>query len=407
MVLDTEVYTTNDPSQVHLLAFPESIGSETGAETGTTVSNGWDRFPHNHLCIHTNDSLLQKFDALVSTEVKQGVVTSKWLEQALRRLPGPVQNLVELTAVVLFHNLLFVTYMLLCYFNVVPNSTDDANNHYLRLLGLNLLKNAENVQKFTHQLRQEHLIIKARLEMIIKRQLSQNNTHGGYYYNAQHRLSLGLVGGSVGSHTLTPSVFDNDDDYDTNGTDELLEEAGPKDAYAMLLKMQLLQPLVWNQVVVRVLKWNHQWQPQPPPLLTEPDVFGAGGYGLVDEEEGFLGRNYVVEQFQHDYDQVYSHVYFSLAFLAIFVATIELGIVYSVFATLPQGQDLLLRENMGIVVVMVLGMLLSVIFLLVAINLLLSRFTRPRAFHQYVVWASFTVVVNCCIWLAVIMAPHV
>lgn len=388
MVLDTDVYTTNDAKQVHLLLFPDN------------VEDSWDRFPHNHLCIHTNDSLLQKFDALVSTEVKNGVVTLRWLELALRKLPGPVQNLVELTAVVLFRQLSFVTYMLLCYFNVVPAS-DDANNHYLRLLGLNLLKNAENVERFTNQLRQEHLIIKARLEMIIKRQLSQNNTHAGYYHT---KLSLGLMG-LVGSHTLTPSMFDNDDDYDTNGTDDLLEEAGPKDAYAMLLRVQLLQPLVWNQVVVRVLKWNHKWQPTTPPLLSEAEVLG--GYGLVDEEEGFLGRNYVVEQFQHDYDQVYSHVYFSLSFLAIFVATIELGIVYLVFATLTPGQNLLLRENVGIVVVMVLGMLLSIIFLLAAINLSLLRFTRPRAFHQYVVWAAFTVVVNCCIWLAVILAPHV
>lgn len=390
LLLDLELYTTNHGEMVLRLCFP----------TDDQVAGHFDRFPHNHLAVHTSDLQLSTFDNLLTTEVlKEGNVRLRYLEQALRRLPAPLQTLVENTGVVIYKLLSFHHYMLLCYSNVVPSP----NNHYLRLLKLNLLKKAENVEVFTTQLRQETGIIKARSDRIIRRQISMGNL--------TETMEPGGRGGLVVLNALSPlavfdhgAVADEEPGYDTNDTEDLMVEMDAKDTFSVLLGLRGSRLLATNQLVVQLMRWNLSWDRyQPLPFLVDCCPLM---YGLIDEEQDFLlPNNYYVRRFEHDYDRTLLYLYFAIGFLAMFVAAIGVGMAYLVFEMADGG--LFVSDNLWIVVIMMFGMVLSMILLTLAVKWLMLRFWPPPSLHQFVVWGSLTVVINCCLWLVLIISKHI
>ncbi|CAN3501298.1 hypothetical protein DICA1_D05732 [Diutina catenulata] len=389
--LDCDIHTTNDPSQVNTLAF-------------APMDDRWDRFPHNHLSVDTNDSNLSTFDHSLTTEVKDSVVVSRYSEPALRRLPGPLQNLVENTSLSLFKRLSFHAYMQSCYLNVVPRK-ELAVNHYSHVLGLNLHKKIENVSSFTNQLRSESSIIKARSDRIIKRQISLGNLRDTDSATAAAVLRNDSISMSRAS---SQSLFEQpveDDGYLTSSTDELV---APESDYVSLMRTQAASdPSLLNQAVIKMLGWQHAWSDdaQAKPYEFSPLVPAyLEYYNAVDEEEAFLSRSHCISQFERNYDQVLSSLYFAGAFMAVFVSAIECGIVYSVFEL---SSELVLGDLMWVVVVVVLGMISSLIMSLVAIQLNLQRFQPAPTLHSYVVWISLTVVSNCCIWSSVMLARHI
>lgn len=137
-------------------------------------------------------------------------------------------------------------------------------------------------------------------------------------------------------------------------------------------------------------------------LMSMHDPNPYANYDSINEEPPtFMDRNKFVNiqyQYEMDYDQTLTYIYFSLNILSIFLSGIELGIVYSIFMKIDGDSQFLLVDNVWLVLVLVMGLLLSLIFSMMSINLIFQRYHQAPLFHSFVIWSGFSVVCLCCIW---------
>lgn len=133
-------------------------------------------------------------------------------------------------------------------------------------------------------------------------------------------------------------------------------------------------------------------------------------YDSINEEPpSFLDRHNFVNiqaQYEVDYDRTLAFIYFSLNLISIFLSGIELGISYSISVvngSSPGDSDFLFSKNLWLIWVWIMGLLLSLIFSLVSINLNFQRYNPPPLFHSFCQWSGFTVVCVCCIWSSVFL----
>ncbi|KAI5969864.1 hypothetical protein CANMA_001063 [Candida margitis] len=124
-------------------------------------------------------------------------------------------------------------------------------------------------------------------------------------------------------------------------------------------------------------------------------------YDSINEEPmSFFQRNEYQLKYESNYDQTLSYIYLTLTIISLFLCGIQLGTIYSIFSSIGNIEDskFLIRDNLGIFVVLVLGMIISVGFNLLAINLLWFRYSDPVKFHNFAVSGALVINLVGCVW---------
>ncbi|ODV79357.1 uncharacterized protein CANTADRAFT_6492 [Suhomyces tanzawaensis NRRL Y-17324] len=370
ITLDHDIYTTDDPQLTSNIQFHEPSSS---------AFTKFDRFPHNHLSFYSNDSNLSNFEHSMETSVdsKNGIVSTTYPATKFRKLPTKIQNIISTNnSLNMFKSLSFYQYMISCYYNAFPRG-DFGNNHYSKLLNLNLLKSFENVQKFNNQLNVDSKL-KRNLSM---KSLASAGAMAGATGNELKRPPP-LVNRnstiSVVSNYSIPSIFTDREEEDDDDTKMLqfydqsplkLDKDVDEDYYSLYVKLneeydhesslfntfmlkshKLKRKLVTN--IGKIFDGREKEPILPQYYSSSHDGKTKYGYGntegeylinenpysnydsINEEPPSFLDRNRFInihKEYEFEYDQTLAYIYFCLNLICIFLSGIELGIVYSIF----------------------------------------------------------------------------
>lgn len=441
LTLECNISTTNKPKHINTIAFPDNY-------------DDMDCFPHSHLGIFSNDLNLSEFESSLLTEVdsQTGVIRNSYSPSFARRFPKKLQMILQNNAVSLYKGFNFYQYQLSCYYNIVPNG-EFINNHYTNLLNLNLLKEFENIDACNQQLNQEEDLIKAKSDGIMKHKMSIQNLQQENQVIEQldrQQKQLRLLQSSHLHHqhqqdSFGSSIFENvrrdSGSLSPNDVVNLSDEVADYDVVDLqnnqvtkfLTSLFNLKDRFFNQnSEPRYKKQDkqhfiyenpyyfpkddhdetdeHQHLLDPYTKLlsfyNQEDVNNYSTYDSINEEPmSFFQRNEHQLKYEADYDQTLSYIYFTLTIISLFLCGIQLGTIYSIFTNIDDIEDskFLIRDNLGIFIVLVLGMIILVGFNLLAINLLWFRYTSPVKFHKFVVSGALIINVMGCIWSCVLL----
>ena len=449
IALESNISTTNKPKYINTIDFPETF-------------NDMDCFPHSHLGIFSNHLNLSEFESSLTTEVdsQTGVLRNRYSSSFARRFPKKLQMILQNNAVSLYKGFNFYQYQISCYYNIVPNG-EFINNHYSNLLNLNLLKEFEDIDACNQQLNQEEGLIRAKSDDIMKHKMSIQNLQQQQQQDqaveeqerqqrqkqARHIQSRlhnqpqqDSFGSSIfdhirrGSGSVSPNEVNLSDDYVVN------LEGGP-DMYdlpnnqvtkfltsilhfkdrlfnndeTMRHKPQHKQRLIHENPYYYSSNANpideqHQLLDPYTKLLSmyhnQDDVNNYSTYDSINEEPmSYFQRNDHQLKYESDYDQTLSYIYFTLTIISLFLSGIQLGTIYSIFTSIDDIEDskFLIRDNLGIFIVLVLGMIILVGFNLLAINLLWFRYNSPVKFHKFSVTGALIINLLGCVWSCVLL----
>lgn len=429
--VDTKVYEDN-----YFMTLDENI--HTSNSFGNKISfdtSDLDPFPFNIFSIHSNDSNLHNFEATLSSTIDDNVLQSKYREITMRKMPVKVQNLLGNTSVHLFKNLSIYDYMRSCYHNIIP---DDQNNHYSKLLNINLLKNFENVDIVNRQNSVDDSIIQDKARSILRRQMSckslQDFTLGQAPNSAEEnrtadeRLSRAenvfetesavkeRAFPGQGTMASTYHAYDNSQlalFQKFNDLENL--DYDDEDSYFVYLSFNNELDDSWlNNILLSFIKFKHRmrraldafdlrpnhtrlWRSPKEKLL--PDREAMLNYDSINEDPTFFNNvNDYQIQLIYDYDHVLSVVYFTLCFSALFIAGINLGIVYGLLKIQLDNRDVYVVSNPLMMIMLVFGYLVSLVLSMTSINLNFQRFRSTPAVHLGIIWAGFLGVVATVIW---------
>lgn len=409
MHFDEDIFTTNE------------IHGNVLFDTSTM-----DPFPFNKFSIYSNDSKLHHFESSLQSTITENILDSKYKAITLKKMPVKLQNFVSNTSVHMLKNLSIYDYMRSCYFNVVP---DDINNHYSKLLNINLFKAYENVENVTKQTNVDETISQDKSRSILKRQMSCKSLNG---------LSL-RVATPVNERT---SLFDNESVsnsrqtkdaqtsivlstfYDTYHNPyaqryndlETLDDNEEEDSYFIYLTFNSeLEHNFLNNVLLSFIKFKHRvrramyafrfldandsiWKHHKQQFS---DHRGSSilNYDSLNEDPTYLtSEDDYKRLFICDYDHVLSILYFTLAISALFISGINLGIVYGLLKLQEEDVDFGIFNNLSVVSILVLGYLFALIFGMTSINLSFHRFREVPTSHSCIIWVAFIAVASTIFW---------
>lgn len=415
MTFDENIYTTN--------SIPNKISFGT---------DDMDAFPFSMFNIHTNDSNLHNFEATLSTEVDGNTVVSKYKEITLRKMPVKIQNFLRSASVQLYKNLSIYDYMRSCYLNFIPS---EQNNHYSILLSINLLKILENVDIVNTQTTVDENILQYKSRNILRRQMSCKSLQD---------LSLGrtppLVEPDQQSIFEAESVFSEHlmaKDTKTsemhrpidvlagyhqkfNDLENLDEEDDEEDSYFVYLTFNNdLDDNLLNNILLSFIKFKHRirralrafnlhsnrpevWKMHKEKVLRDRDTLF--NYDSINEDPTFFNtaNDYQI-QLVYDYDHVLSVMYFAMSFSGLFIAGINLGIVYGLLKLQQENLDFNMVNNPWVDILLVFGYLFSLMFSMTSINLNFQRFRSTPLVHSAIIWACFFMVITTVLWTIIVI----
>lgn len=431
--VDTKVYEDN-----YYMTFDENIFTSNSFSNNISFdTNCLDAFPFNMFNIHSNDSNLHNFEATLSTQVDGNIVQSNYKEVRLRKMPVKIQNFLKNTSVQLFKSLSIYDYMRSCYFNIIP---EEQNNHYSRLLNINLLKNLENVEIVNNQSIVDDSIIQDKSRTIFKRQMSCKSLQD---------ISLGRTPPLTGNGLLigdSPLIEEPDTSeaasavhdrlmfrdnkaigsyhsYDSSQLVYLQKfndlenlDFDDEDSYFVYLTFNNdLEDNIMNSIILSFIKFKHRmrralnafnlhdngptlWKTHKEKFVHERES-AILNYDSINEDPTFLNSaNDYQNQLVYDYDHVLSVVYFSLCLSALFISSIDVGIVYGLQKLQLDNLDVDVVNNPWMVFMLVFGYLFSLMFSMASINLNYQRFLSTSPAHSGILWAGFFMVTATVIW---------
>lgn len=442
LTLESNISTTNKPKHVNTVAFPPHY-------------DDMDCFPHSHLGIFSNDLNLSEFESSLLTEIEPqtGVLRNKYSPSFARRFPKKLQMILQNNAVSLYKGFNFYQYQISCYYNIVPNG-EFINNHYTNLLNLNLLKEFENIDACNQQLNQEEGLIKAKSDDIMKHKMSIQNLQQenqvieqqerhqrqvklmqSRFYHQQQQDSFGSSifenvrrnSGSLSPNDVNlsddvvdlnePDVVDLQNNQVTkfltsilNLKDRFFHNGEEQTKYRKHYKQHFIyeNPYYFPKDDEDADERHHLLDPYTKllSLYNHEDINNYSTYDSINEEPmSYFQRNEYHLKYESDYDQTLTYIYFTLTIISLFICGIQLGTIYSIFTNIDDIEDskFLIRDNLGIFIVLVLGMIILVGFNLLAINLLWFRYSSPIKFHKYVVGGALIINLVGCIWSCVLL----
>lgn len=426
--VDTKVY-----EDTYYMTFDENIyTTNTFSNKITFGTEDMDAFPFNMFNIHTNDSNLHNFEASLSTKVDGNTAVSKYKEITLKKMPVKIQNFLRSASVQLYKNLSIYDYMRSCYLNFIPR---EQNNHYSILLNINLLKLLENVDIVNSQSTVDENILQYKSRNILKRQMSCKSLQ-----DISLGKSLPLVEPEQQSIFEEESVFSVQlavkdvratnpyHAYDVpagytqrvNALENLDDEDDDEDSYFVYLIFNNdLEDNVLNNILLSFIKFKHRmkrvfhpfipyskgpglWRSHKELILRERENPFLNYDSINDEPTFFNTANDYQIQLMYDYDHVLSVVYFTMCFSGLFIAGINLGIVYGLLRLQEDG-DFNVMNNVWVVLALVFGHLFSFIFSMTSINLNYQRFRNTPSVHSGIIWACFFMVTTIVLWSVIVI----
>ncbi|KAI5952723.1 hypothetical protein KGF54_003590 [Candida jiufengensis] len=417
ITLDSEIYTTNKYKYINTIVLPTDVEK-------------FDVFPHNHLGIYSNDTNLFDFESSLNTEVnKNGIINNTFNLSSLRRFPRKLKSILNNNYINLYKKFDFYQYQVSCYYNIIPNN-EFINNHYTNLLNLNLLKNFENVDIINQQLNEEDNIIKKKSNNIIKHKMSiqsiqneqlsisqqcpnQQNSFGSSIFEQTQHDSAESVSPQEMNFTEDENTNDLHDNqvnkflisiynlkkkfFNTNQSPEEKPLPIYENPYFYTYENEDIDPYT---KLLSIMNVNQNYQNQ---------IFNNSTYDSINEEPmSYLQRNEFKKQYELSYDKTLSYIYFALNIISLFLMGIQLGMIYSIFNNIDAvtGSKFLIRDNLSIFIILVFGMIISLSFSLISINLLYYRFNYGEKFHYWIIWFGFGFNLIGCIWSCYLLLSH-
>ncbi|EGW31804.1 uncharacterized protein SPAPADRAFT_141183 [Spathaspora passalidarum NRRL Y-27907] len=422
ITLDSEISTTNNQKYVNDLTFPEN-------------HNDLDPFPHNHLAVYSNDIKLLNFEDSIETKIniKDQVIRNKYSSSCMRNLPKKIQSILTNNSLTLFKGLNFYQYQLSCYYNVIPDGKY-VNNHYTNLLEINLLKNYENIESLNNQLSQENDLIKQKSRRIIEHKMSikslntptpspddnQKNSFGSSVHNSifdepgqANGEELSISPNELLRFNDETLLTGDEDDEDYGIYFEIPEPARDSSLNAFIdtllnFKNRLFKKIEKKKKQIRFKQAENPFfyhneeeqylDPYTKLLACYHNSYHSPYDSINEEPPSYFHRNDFQIKYQLEYDQTLSYIYFSLNLIALFLSGIQLGIIYSIFDNSNQDHHFLIVNNIGLMIILILGIALSLIFSLISVNLMFYRYTPIPHKHQIISWSVFVIVALCCGW---------
>lgn len=402
MILDEDIFTSN--------SIPPKVTFET---------DQMDPFPFNSFSIYSNDSHLHAFEDQLVTEIDGNILRSKPPISALNKLPYKIQNLFRSAPIHAFKGFSMFDYMNSCYSNEIPSNP---NNHYSRLLNLNLLKNYENVEISNKQLNLDKTIIQSRSNMILHRQESCKSLFSSADA-ATRTVSPPPTNHGASVKTLAapsppkPYVIHSTDYPSPQPSDleNFSEENASEDGYLVYLGFQNdLEDNVFNRFMLAFIKIkyrslrafrafnlmdyeDYRWRQAKEKRLL--DSYGDAMYDSINEDPTFFnhGNDYQL-QFMHDYDSVVSFLAFSLCFSSVFIAGINLGILCSLLNLQGRDTKLNVLDNPVLVFMLLFGFIFALISSMGSVNFHFQQFKTPPLLHSSIIWVSLVFVNVSIMW---------
>lgn len=403
VTLDKNIQTTTDPNSL------QNLDHDANAEA-------FDIFPYAHLMVHSNDSNLSNFSNDLETPIGEGNIGQTYSSSLLRKLPVKIQDLLtNNNSVTPIKGLSFYRYALSCYYNI-PVDTEYLNSHYSFLLNLNLLKNYEKVENFRNQRNAENRIQRNNSLQILHHQHSLKSLsdlqkarpppptkNDSMLSMATTRDDLSIFTHDyLARHGLLEELLTGDDSSNEENNDFQL--------YLKTRPAQESDETVVGDFVVRMLRFKSRVAAKLR-LAQSSSHLGESSrlqndiernYGSVRDSSTPLGQRKLQRIFQEEFDHTLSYFYFSLFVTSLFVSGVELGIVYSLVGAQGQDSKLLLSNNLLVVLFLLMGLMLSLIFAMISINLNLRRYYALKS-HTVILWLGSAVVVVVSSWSVVVI----
>lgn len=423
--VDTKVYEDS-----YYMTFDENIYTTNSLLNKITFgTENMDPFPFSMFNIHTNDSNLHNFEVSLSTKVEGNTVVSKYKEITLRKMPVKIQNFLRSASVQLYKSLSMYDYMRSCYLNFIPK---EQNNHFSILLNINLLKLLENVDIVNTRTTVDENILQNKSRTILKRQKSckslQDMSLGKTPPLVEPEQQSIFEGESVFSEQLVTKSATADPyraldillGYSQKVHDlENLDDDDDEDSYFVYLIFNNdLDDNMLNNILLSFIKFNHRmrraflafnfssnglglWKSHKEMILRDREFLN---YDSINEDPTFFNtvNDYQI-QLMYDYDHVLSVVYFTMCFSALFIAGINLGIIYGLLKLQKDNAELNVINNPLVVVALVFGYLFSLVFSMASINLNFQRFHSTPPVHSGIIWSCFFMVTATVIWTVIVI----
>lgn len=374
-----------------------------------------DPFPFNKFSIHSNGTNLYNFQQSLTTTITGNQLQNKYRPITLKKLPVKVQNFLLNSLVHPFKDFSIYDYMRSCYLNYIPT---EQNNHYLRILDLNLLKNYESVEYVNNQNTFDESLIQDKSRVILSRQKS--------YTSMQNIYSPKTSGGLPKLKDTDNEVIHNvksfqlfDPDYidrmnDLNALDNFGDD-DDENYYWYLQNSGDLDDSFLNNVILSFIRSRMK-------LVKSFRVLRRLSYssrekGLLDSENGYVSKydsldeeplyfndeNDFQVRFVHDYDTTLSFIYFTLCFTSLFISGINFGIIFGILKLQQEDIQLSDANNVFVFIMLVFGFIFALIFSMVSINLNLQRLQHSPATHSGIIWTGFIVVTASVMWTIVMI----
>lgn len=420
--VDTKVYEDS-----YYMLFDENIF--TSNETGKSIlfdTKSMDSFPFNKFSIHSNDSKLHSFETSLKTSVDETILRNTYLPINLKKIPVKIQNFLSNTSVHMLKNLSLYDYMRSCYLNIIP---DDANNHYSKLLNVNLMKGYENVENSNKQTALDMTINKDKSRSILRRQkscMSIKCMGAEDSYRIDERTSL-LDDGFRNYHksindqkTQAVSFVASEDYYNPYAGRfndlETLDDNEEEDSYLVYLTFNPeLEHNFFNDIMLTFIKFTHRVRRALGafrPVQSTPLVFSQNKvYTLNHRDHQLLNYDSLSEDPAHfnyqndyqiqlvsDYDHVLSIIYFILTFSALFISGINLGIIWGLLNLQERGTEFSFLSNVPVIILLTFGYLFALISSMASVNLSFHRFQVAPTSHACIIWIGFVAVLGTILW---------
>ena len=383
--------------------------------------DGMDPFPFNTFSIYSNDSNLHNFEASLTTEIQDNLLQNKYRAITLKKLPVKIQNFLKMTSVQLFKDFKLFDYMRSCYFNVIPR---EINNHYSRLLNVNLFKSYENFDAVNSQHDVDGSIIQDKSRIILNRQMSYKSLREDVYNeNVANTESLPLLPENRQEVFYTSNNPYHDIAHEIHlqklaDLDHYDEEANEDSYIAYLGLNNELEDNVLNSVVLSFIRFKYRVKK----LLNissishesyrhhQKNLDGRHNqehyYDSINEDTNYFDKsNDYQERLVRDYDYVLSLLYFSLCFSSIFISGINIGILFSLVEMVNEGTQFNIMDNFLVIVLLTFGFLSSLAFTMTSINLNFQRFEPSPTSHLGIIWTGFILVILTITWSVVCIIP--
>lgn len=425
--IDTKVYEDS-----YYMLFDENISTTNEIDNKILFDRThMDSFPFNKFSIHSNDSKLHSFETSLKTTVNETVLHNDYRALSLKKIPVKIQNFLSNTSVHMFKNLSLYDYMRSCYFNVVP---EDINNHYSKLLNINLLKGYENVENANKQTTLDETISQDKSRSILKRQMScmslkvlgmegvsPGDERTSLLDNASWTNSRHLKDSKIPA--VSPvSIDDYHNPYSARFNDlETLDDNEEDDSYFVYLTFNNeLDRNMLNDMVISFIKFGHRFRraigsfqplesrnrllrPNQSHILNHKNNHPLNYDSLSEDPTFYNSHNDYQIQFVNDYDQVISILYFTLSFSALFISSINLGIVYGLLKLQDEGTEFGFLNNLSVISLLVFGYLFALIFSMAGVNLSFHRFRNTPTSHSCIIWVGFIAVLSIFLWTGAVI----